>query len=219
MENLNITLSEWVPRLEAIASAELGDDGSHDLFHFRRVFALASTIAQTETPDADRLVLLAAAYLHDIVNPPKNSKLRSQASSLSAERAGEILRQEGFPADRIAAVQHAIQAHSFSANISPETLEARILQDADRIEALGAIGLGRTFYIGGKLNSRLFDPVDPLAEHRALDDSRYVVDHFKTKLLKLPGLMNTAEGRRISEKRANVLTIFMAQLLDELAIG
>jgi uncharacterized protein len=212
------TIADWTARLERIATAELGDDGSHDLFHFKRVFAVASAIANKEGAEADRLVLLAAAYLHDIVNPPKDSPLRSKASTLSAERAGDILRQEDFPADKIAAAQHAIAAHSFSAGITPESLEAKILQDADRMEALGAIGLARTFYVGGRLKSSLFDPEDPLATDRDLDDAKYAVDHFQAKLFKLPALMNTNEGRRIAEKRAAFLQQFLDQLLSELEV-
>ena len=210
------TIENWTARLQRIAAAELGDDGSHDLYHFKRVFALASAIADKEGAKVDRLVLLAAAYLHDIVNPPKDSPLRIKASTLSAERAGDILKQEDFPADKIAAVQHAIAAHSYSAGILPDTPEAKILQDADRMEALGAIGLARTFYVGGRLKSSLFEPEDPFAAHRELNDAKYAVDHFHAKLFKLPALMNTAEGRRIAEARAEFLQNFLDQLQSEL---
>jgi len=219
IENKTKTLSEWTARFEQIARKELGDDESHDLFHFRRVFSLSITIAEKEHDVADRLVLLAAAYLHDIINPPKNSELRSKASALSADRAGEILYEERFPKEKISAVQHAIETHSFSAGIEPKTLEAKIIQDADRIESLGAIGLARTFYIAGRLGSRLFDPADLLADRRTLDDSKYAVDHFQTKLLKLPQLMKTAEGKRLATERAVILKTYMNQLIDELAIS
>jgi len=212
-------LCEWRTRLEQIAMRETGGDGSHDLSHFKRVFSLAVMIADKEQEPADRLVLLAAAYLHDIVNPRKDSELRPKASALSADCAGEILFHEGFPQDKISAVQHAIVTHSFSADMEPYTLEAKIIQDADRIESLGAIGLARTFYIGGRLGSKIFDPADPLAERRALDDSKYAVDHFQTKLLKLPGLMKTVEGKKIANERALVLTTYISQLVGELALG
>jgi len=205
--------------MEQIVLGLSGNDGSHDISHCRRVYGLAVMIAKKERCIADQLILIAAAYRHDIVNSPKDSDLRSMASTVSAEQAGKILHDEKFPADKIPSVQHDIAAHSFSANIEPKTLEAKIIQDADRIEALGAIGLARTFYVGGSMSRDLFDPFDPMAERRPLDDSKYVVDHFQSKLLNLPKLMKTVEGRKIATDRARILSQYLNQLLAELAVG
>lgn len=210
-------LETWQARLEAhLAHADGGTDGAHDAHHLRRVWRSARRIAATE-PGADLLVLLAAAYLHDLVNPPKDSPLRAQASRLSARDARPLLAGMGFAPERLDAVAHAIEAHSFSAGIPPRTLEARILQDADRLEALGAIGLARCFYTGGKLGTELWDAADPMGRSgRRLDDSRCSVDHFFLKLLRLPGQMGTAEGRRLAGRRARILTLFLRQLVAEL---
>jgi len=105
-----------------------------------------------------------------------------------------------FPAEKIKGVHHAIHAHSFSANVLPQTIEAKILQDADRLEALGAIGLARVFYVAGQLNTQLFHPEDPLAEQRIADDTLYALDHFPLKLFKLPSLMHTATPERWPNK-------------------
>jgi len=191
-------------------------DGSHDLGHFQRVWRAARRINQEEGGVADELVLLAAAYFHDWVSFPKNHPQRSESSRLSAERAVELLTEvfSDFPADKVEGVRHAIHAHSWSARVPAETPEAKILQDADRMESLGAIGAARTFYISGQLNQQLFDPEDPLALKRAPDDRRYALDHFQVKLLKLPATMNTVAGKRMAERNAEWLRA-MAQKMDE----
>jgi uncharacterized protein len=199
---------------ELLASCD-GSDASHDIHHSRRVLSSALRIAAMEG-GADELVLTAAAYLHDIVNLPKNSPDRAQASRLSAAAAAPILARNDFPQARIAAVQHAIEAHSFSANIPPTTLEAKILQDADRLEAVGAIGIARVFYIAGKLDTALFDGGDAFAQERELDDRRFAVDHFEVKLLRLEETMQTDAGRRIARERTEVMRQFLRQLGTEL---
>ncbi len=130
-----------------------------------------------------------------------------------------LLREEfvQFPAEKIEAVCHAIAAHSFSAQIAPLTTEAKIVQDADRLEALGAIGLARVFAVSGALGLALFDGEDPFAQHRPLDDKRYALDHFQTKLLKLPQTMQTARGKQLAQHNAQFLVEFMAKLGAELA--
>ncbi|SFN63032.1 uncharacterized protein SAMN05216516_11256 [Izhakiella capsodis] len=101
-------------------------------------------------------------------------------------------------------------AHSFSADIRSETLEAKIVQDADRLESLGANDLARTFYVSGLLGSVLFDSEDPFATERTLNDFEWALDHFQTKLLGLPGTMQTEEGRRMATCSARFLVIWMA---------
>jgi uncharacterized protein len=195
-----------------------GGDGAHDVGHFRRVWRAAAAINREEGGPADELVLLAAAYFHDIVSLPKNDPRRRESSLLSAEKAGRLLAAEfvGFPREKIAGVQHAILTHSFSAGIAPETPEAKILQDADRLEAVGAIGVARVFYVAGQLGGQLFDAEDPLAEGRELDDRRFALDHFAVKLLKLPAMMHTAAARRHAEKNAAWMRLFIQKLCSEI---
>jgi uncharacterized protein len=206
-------------RLETFWAGRQETDGAHDVHHFRRVWASARRIAGTE-PGVDQVALLGAAYLHDLVNPPKDSPLRAQASTLSARAAGPILAAMGLGPERVDRAAHAIAAHSFSAGIEPETVEARILQDADRLEALGAIGLARCYYTGGKLGGGLWEAGDPFGRSgRNLDDRRWATDHFPLKLLKLEGMMRTEEGRRLARRRTRVLTAFLRQLERELQEG
>jgi uncharacterized protein len=193
-----------------------GRDDGHDVHHSRRVRDNALRIADRE--GGDRFVLIAAAYLHDLVSPPKNSPDRKRASAMSAEAAGPILRELGFDEEKIAAVQHAIHAHSFSAGVEPTTVEAKILQDADRLEALGAIGVARTFYTAGLMGSDMFDADDPFAVRRPLDDSRFGLDHFAAKLMKLPATMQTHAGRDLAEERLGVMHAFLGAIAEELGV-
>jgi uncharacterized protein len=185
-----------------------GTDGSHDTSHLARVWANARAILAEEGGDAE--LLAAAVLLHDCVHVEKSSPLRPQASRLAAERARGILLGLGWEARRVEAAAHAIAAHSFSAGIAPETPEARILQDADRLEAIGAIGIARCFYTAGRMGSLLYDVDDPRAEHRALDDRAFAIDHFRTKLLTLEGGFTTAAGARLARERTQLLADFLA---------
>jgi uncharacterized protein len=189
-------------------------DAAHDIGHLRRVWANARSLALGTSADLE--VLEAGAFLHDLVNPPKSSPDRARASTLSAEAAARFLATTDFPPAKIPVVAHAIAAHSFSARIAPETEEAKILQDADRLDALGAIGLARMFAVAGALGSALFDPDDPLARARPLDDRAFSLDHLETKLLTLPGTMQTEAGRAMAEERAEWMRAFRSRLLREL---
>lgn len=190
-------------------------DGAHDLGHVRRVLANARRIAQDEG-GADETVLIPAAILHDAVNLPKDHPHRARASRLSGRVAAEFLATLPFdPAAKIAAVAHAIEAHSFSAAIAPETREAEILQDADRLEALGAIGLARMFLIAGQMGGALFDPEDPLARNRSLDDRRFALDHLEVKLFPVAATMRTPAGRAMAQERVEWMEAFRARLLRE----
>ncbi|HDK6399549.1 TPA: phosphohydrolase [Klebsiella variicola] len=212
-----MNLVDWQQRYEHwILTHHAQDDAAHDLSHFRRVWATATQLAAGE--EVDRLVLLTACYFHDIVSLPKNHPERSRSSMMAAEKTLAILQSSfaDFPVERYAAVSHAIEAHSFSAAIPPRTLEAKIVQDADRLESLGAIGLARVFAVAGVLNTILFDAEDPFADRRALDDRRYALDHFQCKLLRLPETMQTTRGKEMAQHNARFLVEFMAKLSAEL---
>jgi uncharacterized protein len=220
MENGTQNLADWEERfLDYWREQEGISDGSHDLGHFQRVWKAAGHIAHEEGGKADLLVLLASAYFHDLVSFPKDSPLRAESSRLSAERVGPLLisRWKDFPVEKIEAVRHAIHAHSFSAGVQALSDEAKILQDADRLEAVGAIGIARCFYTAGQMDARLFDAADPLAKARALDDRRYALDHFQVKLFRLPAQMNTATGRRLAEANAEWMRAFVAKICAEIA--
>lgn len=134
-----------------LADNHSGQDAAHDIFHFRRVWMTAQKLSTDAT--VDWLVVLTACYFHDLISLPKNHPERHRSSVLAALETHRVLMRDfpDFPRQRLSAVCHAIEAHSFSAKITPETLEAKIVQDADRLEALGAIGLARVFAVSGAL--------------------------------------------------------------------
>lgn len=208
------SLARWRPQLVKLATHAGQGDGAHDLNHLERVWATARQLLAS-LPDADKLVVMAACYLHDLVNLPKNHPDRSKASRLSAIEAVARLSELGFPDDRLAAVAHAIEAHSYSADLTAETLEAKIVQDADRIDALGAIGLARMFHVGGQLGRPLAHETDPLAQQRELDDTQFALDHIEKKLLRLPASMKTTAGSELAEARAEILIRFRDQFVAE----
>lgn len=195
---------------------EGGADGAHDLGHLARVWANACAIAAAEG-GADQEVLLAAVMFHDAVNLPKTSANRAQASALSARAAVAFLTTTDFPAGKLQDTAHAIEAHSFSADIAPRTREAKILQDADRLEALGAIGIARMFHVAGQMGAALFDAADPMALRRPLDDRRFSLDHLEVKLFPVAAAMQTATGRAMAESRAEWMASFRTRLLAEIS--
>ncbi len=189
-------------------------DAAHDLEHIRRVVTNACMLAAQE--QADLNVVVPAAWLHDCVNIAKDSPLRAQASLLAGRAAVEFLQTIDYPAQYLTAIQHAIEAHSFSANITPQTREAQVLQDADRLDALGAIGLARCLMLSGATGRRLYDPLEPFPSARPLDEQSNAIDHFYTKLFQLADRMTTAAGRAAAAQRTAFLHAFVDQLREEI---
>ncbi len=189
-----------------------GSDPGHDVAHALRVALWTLRLAEGVDPRCS----VAAALLHDAVNLPKDSPERSMASERSAELARTLLPPLGFDAAEVDAIATAIADHSYSRGATPRSTLGRALQDADRLEALGALGLCRTLSCGARMGARYFDPEDPWASRRPLDDRRFTVDHFFTKLLDLPRTMNTTTARREAERRAAFLWRFLEELAAEI---
>lgn len=192
-------------------------DGAHDLAHLDRVWTNAQHIAAQEPP-IDSTVLMCASYLHDLVNLPKDAPDRQFASRQSARAAAPLLHDLGLTKNQIDATQHAIEAHSYSAKIPPRTLESKILRDADRLDALGAIGIARTFTVSGTLNRPLYDANDPFCTTRTPDDTTYALDHWPLKLLRLPSDMLTQTGQKLAQDRVKTMHSFLDQLAQELGL-
>ncbi len=194
------------------------DDKSHDIHHLHRVWRNCQRLWSAEGASADLLVLLASAYFHDLVTIPKSDPDRKKASWLSAEKTISILQKNfsSFPSEKLPAIHHAIHAHSFSANISTTSPEAEILQDADRMEALGAMGIARLFYTAGLMKSSLYHTSDPEAKNRPLDDNAYAMDHIDAKLLLLPQTMKTISGKKMAEREAAYIKDFKTKFIDEI---
>jgi uncharacterized protein len=189
--------------------------GSHDLSHIVRVWRNAVHIARGE-PGCDTEILLAAAILHDCVAVEKNSPQRPLASGLSAARAREIVAPLQWIPLRVDRLAHVIETHSFSAGLVPETLEAKVFQDADRLDAIGAIGIARCFHVGGRMDGALYHLTDPGAETRPLDDRNYALDHFAAKLFKVSAGFLTKEGRRMAAARTQRMAEFVTAFRNEI---
>jgi uncharacterized protein len=192
----------------------LPGDAAHDVEHVRRVVGNARELAQAEGARLE--VVVPAAWLHDCVTVPKDLPQRASASRLAAAEASAWLREWGWPESSLPDIAHAIEAHSFSAGIPPRTVEAKVVQDADRLDALGAVGLARCLMLGGAMNRPLYVAADPFCEHRVPDDRASCVDHFYTKLLKLEDTMQTASGRVEAKRRTDALRQFLGELRREL---
>jgi uncharacterized protein len=189
-------------------------DPSHDILHVRRVVKNAKLLAIKE--NADLQVVIPAAYLHDCVYISKSDHRRSQASQLSATKAYELLSTWNYPTKLIPAVQHAISSHSFSAGIMAETLEAKIVQDADRLDAMGAIGTFRCFAFSGLAKRPLYNEQDPFClDGRAPDDTTNTLDHFFVKLLRLQDKLNTNTAKLEGHKRLQTMRVFLDNLQQE----
>ncbi len=188
-------------------------DSSHDLAHIKRVVTSAKKICENEKADYE--IVVTAAWLHDCVVLPKNHPDRKSSSKLAAKKAVDFLSETTFPKIKLKSVHHAIEAHSFSAGVTPETPEAKIVQDADRLDALGAIGIARCFMVGGQLDRPLYDPDDPFCEFRKPDDSEWTLDHFYQKLFKLTKFLNTGSAKKEAEERIRFMKRFLDQLRSE----
>lgn len=191
-------------------------DPAHDFLHIRRVVNTAIELAREER--ADLMIVVPAAYFHDFVSIPKNDPRRTQASALSAEAAAEYLGSAGYPTRYLDAIRHAIAAHSFSAGIPCETMEAKVVQDADRLDSLGAIGIARCFTTTALMGRPYYAEQDLFAENRAPDDQSYAVDHFFVKLFKVSETLQTASARSEGARRVAFLQEYLKQLRSEIAL-
>ena len=189
------------------------EDGAHDLSHVVRVWRNVQLIHRDEGGDLE--VLAAAVLLHDCVQVAKDSPSRSTASMLAANEARVRLGVLGWEPSRINTVACAIESHSFSAGLAPTSIEGCILQDADRLDAIGFGGIARCFYTAGRLGSRLYDLADPEGKNRALDDGRNALDHFPKKLLTLEGTFTTRTGRDLARERHQRVLEFYRGMLAE----
>ena len=193
----------------------MDNDSAHDFDHVMRVYKNAQKICKKEK--ANEKLVLSAALLHDIVSYPKSDR-RSKMSSLeSAKKSKRILKKYDFSKEEIMIISDAICDHSFSQNKVPKTHEGKILQDADRLDALGAIGIARVFATGGSLKRPFYNLDDPFCKTRIPDDKIWTVDHFFQKLLKLESLMNTKSGKVEAKRRTRVLKEFLNYLKQELS--
>lgn len=209
MYNVQVWEEKIVDKLKKINFT----DGSHDLDHFKRVTYRALRFNEEEQLGGTPLVIVAAGLLHDMVEVPKNSPNRSRASRMAADAAVDLLQSLSFPSELLLNIHHAILAHSYTAAITPTTPEARCIQDADRVEALGAMGLVRCLYTSGRMHASIINWEDPLAEHRPLDDGQWALDHLEVKLFHIPGMMQTEQGKKLAVSLQSFMEEYRRKLI------
>lgn len=190
-------------------------DQSHDFQHILRTLNLAEKIGRVEKADLD--IIIPAALFHDIVVYPKNtsaSEMESEESALAAERILKKIKQ--YPRAKIKKVKICIKECSFSKRIKPKLLESKVLQDADRLEATGAISIMRTFSSGGQMNRPFYDPSDPFRRKKGPIDFRSNLDLFYERLLVVEKIMHTRLAKTIARRRTKFLKLFLKELELEL---
>ncbi|HCG7379556.1 TPA: HD domain-containing protein [Vibrio parahaemolyticus] len=207
------SLSQFEPLFLEFMQQEMQVDAAHDIEHVKRVVKTAKQLCDEE--NADMAIVLPAAYLHDCFTYPKDHPNRKQSSAIAAKKAIAYLESIQYPQHYHDAIAHAIEAHSFSANIRPNTLEAQIVQDADRLDALGAIGVTRCIQVSTHFNAQLYNDNDMFAKERELNDKQFTVDHFQTKLFKIADTMNTESAKLEANKRKAFMQTYLKQLYDE----
>lgn len=200
--------------LEEIEKMYEGADPAHDFCHIMRVFRNAQSLGKAE--GADMQILLMASLLHDVGSESKLSRRSSKSDAIRHEIIENFLKKKGFDDNIVEPILYAIEVHRFSKGMVPKTLEAKILQDADRLDAIGAIGIARVFMTGGTIGRKLYNPVDPFCESREPDDKMWNLDHFFSKLLRLESGMHTKAAKRIAKRRADVLRRYLSDLQKEL---
>ncbi|REC49631.1 HD domain-containing protein [Chryseobacterium pennipullorum] len=193
-----------------------GAEAGHDWFHIERVWKLAGKIAETE--DCDKDVVELSALLHDIADP----KFHNGDETIAPKISRAFLEKQNVPHETIDKVLFVIENISFKNRGQLQekpSIELQIVQDADRIDAIGAIGIARTFNFGGFKNNLMYDPaMEPnlnMSKEEYKKSKGTTINHFYEKLLLLKDLMNTDKGRELAEERHNYMLNFLDQFYKE----
>lgn len=203
-----------IDSLKDYVKQKMKNDSAHDFNHIMRVYKNAKTICKTEKVN-DELVL-SGVLLHDVISYPKSHKDSKLSSVKSSKKAKTILKKYGYSEKEIKIISDAIKDHSFSRHKTPQTIEGKILQDADRLDAIGAIGIARVFAVGGAEKRPFYDPDDPFCKKRKPNDQTWTLDHFYQKLLCLERLMNTKSGKKEAKRRTKILKNYLLELKQEI---
>lgn len=193
-----------------------GAESAHDFDHVLRVLALAERLAFAEHANLD--IVRAATLLHDIARADEDTTGGDHAL-MAAERAHKILRERGVTIAQADAVAHAIAAHRFRSSTPPQTIEARVLFDADKLDSIGAVGVARAYQVSGALNQRLWSQVSSDAEatrnQRNSQHSAYA--EFVVKLSRVRERLYTPTAKKIAEERHAYMVEFFARLEREIS--
>src|SRR5689334_21614775 len=190
------------------------NDSAHDFEHIMRVYKNAQKIAKKEK--ANMKLVLTAVLLHDVISFPKSDKRSKTSSMKSSIAAQRILKNQGYDKKEIKIISDAILDHSFSRGKVPNTIEGKILQDADRLDAIGAIGIARAFSVGGSGKRPFYNKSDPFCQKRKPDDTIWTLDHFYKKLLLLEKKMYTSTAKKEARRRTKIMKKFFSDFKKEI---
>jgi len=220
-------------KLKTIAEKEMeGVSPAHDINHVMRVYNLCLKLAKYE-PTVDLDILKTAALLHDIARTREDKRGHTHVMDidhavLGAEMSDKILRELGYPEEKIEHIKHCIAAHRFRGGNPPKTIEARILSDADKLDVLGATGIARSFTIGGECGQKIYSdtPIDQYIEEnlvggksdgRIIDPSKHASNlEFETKFKQIPDKLYTRRAREIARERLEYMRQFFERLKSEI---
>lgn len=203
-------------RLKELALPYFEDsDSAHDLGHALRVLHLAEEISRAEGAVLE--LVRPAALIHDIGCRPKHLGKDAESEERTLVIGRQLLESAGYDEGCIGKILKMVEVHGYSRGIVPGTLEGKVLQDADRLDAMGAIGIARCFLVSGSINRPAYDVDDPWAEGRELDDKANALDHFFKKLLKLKDGMHTETGRRLALERHEHIRSYIRELRREIS--
>ncbi len=229
MDIANLSLNECQLKILKIVEKELFKDPSHTLEHEIRVYKIAMLLAKT-SPNVDMNVLKTAILLHDIARPieDKDNSGNTDHAILGAELAEKILIDLKYPNDKIEKIKHCISTHRFRGNNKPQTIEAQILFDADKIDLLGAIGIARLYMIAGKYHQKPYSstPIDLYIQENLVGGksngrikikSKHAPNiEFKTKIETIPSKLFTKEAKKIASERIEFMKLFFSKLEKEI---
>ncbi len=210
-------MNDKLSQIEAFVTQKLKDaEAGHDIWHIRRVVKNARKIAEKEGGDLE--IILSAAWLHDIAD----AKFHDGNEDIGPEISVKFLQSIGMEEEKIFHVENIIRNLSFKNHFSPkgfESLELHIVRDADRLDAIGAIGVARAFHFGGYKNNPIFLPGVPL--HEEIDEETYkqydrsTIHHFYDKLLKIKDMLHTETAKHMAEERHRFLELFLDRFFKE----
>jgi uncharacterized protein len=194
---------------------------AHDASHIARVYRWALRLAPEALADGD--CAGAMALVHDLAFIPKDSPDRALGGERSAHLAGAVLTKAGYAIDEVSAIAEAVRTSSWSRGFAPTNALGVVLQDADRLDAIGAVGLMRTFACGQFMSSaarpgRFYHADDPCAQSgRVIDDRTYAVDHCYAKLLLLAAGMHLPSAQQEAKRRHAAMESFLAQMQADIS--
>lgn len=210
-------MNDILARTEAYVTGQLENaEAGHDIWHIRRVVKNARKIAEKE--GGDPLVIQLAAWLHDLAD----GKFHAGNEEERMQEIIDFLRSLGLEEDKIFHIENIIRNISFKNHFRPEgfeSLELHIVRDADRLDAIGAIGVARAFHFGGYKNNPIYLPDIPLHEEITGEEykkyNRPTIHHFYDKLLKIKDLLHTNTAKKMAEERHRFLELFLDRFFKE----